>query len=321
MLRRMRWVAATLSVAVGSLFSGAVPASAQLLLNEVQVFGSEWVELYNDSGTFLDLGDFAVRGPGGDVDLPSGILLPPGGYIEIDLGPLDLLSDLGGETSVIDRTAGDAAIDKVTYGRVGSAPLPTAGTTLARAPDASAGTAPPDPLTDGLGWTIAFTPSGGEANTAPVATLGVDIRLNEFNAFPGGGSDQIELYNPTPSAIDVTGWFLVAGGMDPISLSGIVDAESAFAVDLPGVQLEATEVIYLFDESEVRLDQSGFAGAPVLDPDECVGLEEDGVAPILGFDFSTAGLVVLECSIGDPNDPVTTPLEQGTWGTLKSVFR
>jgi hypothetical protein len=197
--------------------------------------------------------------------------------------------------------------DGVSYGGQGSAPVPPAGMTLARVPDASNGTPPPpDSANDGLVWTIDPTHTFGLPNDAPPPAFPSFHYINELDPSPVGGNDLVELYNWTADPVDVNGWFLV-GGDSTVAVTGVIPAGDFLTLLTgPGVDLETSGVIYLFDADEARIDQLGFHDAPALGLGECYGRCPDGGDDFyLGYDYESSGgnhaLLPLTCSPGCTN--------------------
>lgn len=196
--------AATIGSATALVLSlvWAFPVRAGVYINEVSlqpVGSSQTVELYNSGPGGIDVGGWEIRGSKGAYIIPAPEPIPAGGYVVLSVG--NICSERGGVMALIDLVASNSpAADAVNYGQRGSAPLPPAGTSLARAPDASAGPPPaPDPAGDGLVWTIDLTPTFGGINDAPTPNPGSSAALNELDPRPIGGGDSVELYNPTPA--------------------------------------------------------------------------------------------------------------------------
>jgi hypothetical protein len=332
----------------------ARPATAQVRLNEMTIRPvgvSESVELYNGGDT-VTLDGWIIHGSKGTYTIPPGTTLPPDSYSTFDVG--DIMYERGGVTSLIDLVRGGGrnavGIDSVYFGTEGSAPLPPAGTSLARAPDAADGpTPPPDPDLDGLVWTIDFTPTWGTRNDAPPAQPGISVVINEFDPTPPGGQDLLELYNPTPVPTALNGWHLVNGDA-VLSLNGYALPFLFVLLTTPtDFDLEATELLYLFRFDGVRVDQIGFHNARPYPPPptDCFARCPDGAEPFLGYDFASSGggstFVERPCTpgvsnctpgsvpaeppappgISDSPDPPPPPGEtqRGSWGGLKMQYQ
>lgn len=323
-----------LAVAFALLAGGtlAVAQASAVYLNELEMRPSglsERAELYNAGTDTADVSGWTIQGSQGSYVIPTPTLIAPGEYIVLQVG--DIQGERGGVTGLIDlvldgELLARSTVDEVSYGEEGSAPLPPEGMSLARAPDASAGTPPPpDPATDGLVWTIATTPSFGGINEVPVPAMGSTVVINEFDASPVGAGDRVELYNPGPDAVLLDGGYLINGdGLEP--LFGLVPPGGFWVViTSSGFELEQIGLLYLFQADGARIDQLGFHDAPDLDPGECLGRCPDGAEPYLGYTYDTSGggvtFLPMPCSIGESNEPCgPTPATSVTWGRLKRAF-
>lgn len=315
-------------------------AAASVYLNELKIKGVERVELYNADTAAVDVSGWSLAGQGSYI-LPPATSIPAGGYIVIE-DPGSILPDAGGIAELID-SSGETQ-DAVGYGQGGSAPLPpefgaasggqtlAADPSLARAPDASLGAPPPpDPLTDGLVWTLDLTPTFGAMNDAPQPQPGSSLRLNELNPGLVSGPEGFELFNPAPFPVNMAGW-LACNGQTFEPVNGFVPP-GGFLVHAtpPAFQLEALGLLYFFNAAGVRVDQLGFWNAPQLVGCDCYGQIPDGGAPPIGFDYYTSGgdarFFALRCTPGMPNQtlPACPPTSVGGhpsgWGRMRALFR
>lgn len=331
MKSRMR-MCGLIALIAGLLLCGSPALGANVYINELitrPLGASEEVELYNAGPGSIDVGGWIIRGSKASYTIPGPEIIPDGGYAALIVG--DIQGERGGVTTLIE-TVGDGRVpvgqDSVYYGQAGSAPLPPAGTSLARAPDAALGTPPaPNPATDGLVWTIALFPTFGAVNVVPAPQMGSSILINEFHPGTAGGGDEVEFYNPSGSAVDIEGYYLVNGAA-VMFLSGIVPAGGFLTITTgAGFDLEEVGLLYLFQSNEVRIDQLGFHDAPALGAGECYGRCCDGAPPYLGYDYLSSGggdsFRPIECSLGSSNNPAcgTSPTERTTWGSLKGIYR
>jgi hypothetical protein len=304
---------------------GGATIQGPLYLNEVVVDDPvERVELYNPGPGAIDLDSVLVRGTIDFLISGEGVL-SPGEYRVIDLTGGGYLDNLGGETSLVDLGSGEH-YDRVIYGQTGAAPLPHPGATvsLCRAPDG--GMDPPfyneAGYSDAGNWTLDLTATFGVANDAPVPSLGSTIRINEVKPLPG--PDLVELYNPSalPANINIGGWFLT-DGTTAVFLAGIVPGGGVLLLNVP-MQIEATQLLYLFDADGVRVDQIGFLGARPLEDEMCLARCPDGAGPADGFDYLTSGgestLYPLACTLGELNCPGTA-IRRSSWGGVRILFR
>jgi hypothetical protein len=323
----------------------AVTASARadVLINELTIQGTEQVELYNSGPGIVDVNGWTLQDADDAWVIQGADPMDPDSYLVLT-PPGDNFDDPGGYVELFDV----ATEDRVYYGQIGSAPLPPGGpfpfarggaVTLARAPDGSSyGGAPPSPspATDGTIWTIDVTPTLGAVNDAPAPSLGAAVRLNELDPKPAGGGDTVELYNPAAVSQSLTGWWLTNGD-GFLSLSGSVPASGFLTVVTPGgFDLEENEVVYLFRDDHVRVDQIGLhlppvAGIPFLDVCQCFARYPDGSAPHDGYDWFSSGggstLFAAKCTLGWANSRVTNCAtsasgpEAATWGRTKAGYR
>lgn len=327
------------SVLVPLLVCHAPAAQAEprvIFINEVVAQGAEVIELYNSQLAPKNISGWRIKEGGDEKVLPGGTVIPGHGYLAVSLD--GILGDIGGELILIDLLG--ERQDAVSYGQLGSAPLPpgsslAATTTLCRAPDASIFSIvpPDDPDTDGLYWTLDPTGTIGGANDAPAPLLGSNIEINEIRSNPGGG-DQVELYNHTNNTLLVSGWSL-CNGLGFQLISGAVPAHGFLVITTGATfDVDAVDLLYLFDAGGVRRDQLGWTGGPLepMAPESaqlCPGRFQDGDGPNLGFDWVSSGggstLLVMNCTLGGPNGGTSDvetpqPARITTWGQLKARY-
>jgi len=304
--------------------AGPGQGSGLVYLNEIVVQGPERVELYNPATTDLDVSGWTIRGTGGTYTIPEGTIVPGRGYRDLFV-PGDILSILGGETAIADL-GGDAQ-DLVVYGQLGGAPLPPSGegVSLCRAPDGSEN--PPfydDPgYSNARNWTLDLNSTFGFRNDAPEPNLGRDIRINEV--FPARGNNWVEFFNPLVGRtdIDLTGWFLV-DGLNIAYLAGTVPGGGVLALSLP-TQIDSTQLVYLFDDHGVRVDQIGLHGG-MARRELCAARCPNGSGPADGYDYLSSGgdvsLFVTECTLGELNpENCQIATRRVSWGAIRSLFR
>lgn len=206
--------------------------------------GPEWIELHNQMGMRIDIGGWSLRG-GIEYTFPEGTILEPGAYVVVSatagvpegaLGPFSGRLDNAGEEIRLHERWG-RLMDRVNYGRDGQWPAEPDGTgpTLAkRHPDsasepakswassAQAGGTPGAENFPGLPVMEPPSPFPSPLTTPPVVIN--EILYHARPTYPDPGADPpvtyapnptefIELHNPGPAAIDLTGWRL-SGGID-----------------------------------------------------------------------------------------------------------
>lgn len=148
--------------------------------------------------------------------------------------------------------------------------------------------------------------------------LGSSIRINGAYVFGVTGNDDVEFFNPLLSDVDVTGWFISDGSViEPFyDTGGTVLFESEAANVLPqghpatfSFELDYEDVLYLYDQNLVRLDQMGWTQTPFFFPDQCLMRLPSGSGPADGFDFNTSGgstgnLLYDDCNARSPGQTV-----------------
>ena len=163
----------------------------------------DWVELFNPSAVPFDLAGMSVsvgQPKSGAWKFPAGALVPASGYLllwfdpnrpgsvgmENDLNTGFRLDGDGGEIFLFG--ANDQIADHVAFG------FQLANQTIGQF---------------GSDWRLLAQPTPGVANTGP-ATLGqgAELRINEWLAVPLQGPDEIEIYNPEPSPVLLTDFFV-----------------------------------------------------------------------------------------------------------------
>ncbi|MEM8961756.1 MAG: lamin tail domain-containing protein, partial [Acidobacteriota bacterium] len=205
----------------------------------------------------------------------------------------------------------DTEIDRVAYGDEGRAPIaPFAASasqySIARVTDGT------DTDDDARDFNIDPTPTSGASNDPPGVDLGSTVVINELDAFPVSGGDMVEIHNPTGSAVDISGW-RISDGDDVAILNafGAIPAGGFLALDedsdwttegTTGVDFASTDVVYLFDDTGVRVDQLGYAGEF---EDDCYARVPDGAGPNDAYNFTTQGggvtLLDQACTLGATN--------------------
>jgi predicted extracellular nuclease len=249
----------------------AVAAShGDVVINEFTAKGTEWIELYNLSTSAVSIEGWMLT-DGEDDEFLSGSITA-GGYFVIDTSLA--LSNTGDEIQLYN--GGASLVDEVAYGTNGGAPLPPFGTSTARSPNGA------DTDDFARDWNVDQTPTRAAANDGPGTDLGSSIILNEQNAFSPGG-DFFELYNPTDNAVDLSGW-QASDGDDITTLSGSIPSH-AFVV-FTDLSISSSDVMYLWDENGVRIDQLGRDGEF---EDGSFQRLPDGVGPNDGYDFESSG--------------------------------
>ena len=106
-----------------------------------------------------------------------------------------------------------------------------------------------------------------QSSAAPIAVVASpgDVLINEFIATPTG-SEAVELYNTTGSAIDVSGWTIDGATIIAGQVVSATDYLVLTTANAPGLSISnAGEVLELVDMSATTIDQVGYGddgGAP-----------------------------------------------------------
>jgi hypothetical protein len=284
-------------------------ARPDLFINEFQPDATEWVELLNEGVTTIDLTDIGIT-HGENAYSPAYLFgTPEWGSIEYfaedtNWGPTQSIAS--GDFLVSFTTSvpfsenqewaylvfrDSSIIQRVAYGAVGGAPFfhltggdSITGGSISRV--ANTGNLATD-------WTVDFDATPGWQNDAVSPALGSSIVINEID-FDGdivSGFEHVEFYNPTSSDIQMLGWKFTDGDalyvMDTLLVSA---GEIALFADA-SMTIGISDVAYLFDDNDVRVDQVGFMTANPT-TDKLAGTLQripDGAGPNDGYDYWTSG--------------------------------
>ena len=188
---------------------GATPGAPNIVpsydvprLNEVLAFNrngpSDWVELYNDTGSGVSLDGVSLsrRAAGaGDWTFPAGTTIKKGGTVVVRF---DGNQPAGGFNTGVSLSANGGGVylfdpdgflaHSIEYGfQVANQPI-----------GMSAGR-----------WQLLSEPTPGKPNAAPVALASpLNVVFNEWMAKPTSGADWFELYNPETKPVDIGGMTL-----------------------------------------------------------------------------------------------------------------
>ena len=224
---RWLWIGGLLSVAL------AAAASAQVVVSELAWMGSttstndEWIELHNTGSLDIDLSGWTLAATDGTPSIALSGTLPAYGYFLLertdDTTVPGAVADLiysgamgnGGEMLEL-RDGSSALVDAVNGWHAGDN---TSKASMSRI-DSLAGS------NDPLNWENGLAPYGAGYGTPGEANYGVTISEVAWMGTTTSANDEwIELYNPTPSAVSLTGWTLAAtDGTPSVALSGSIPA-------------------------------------------------------------------------------------------------
>jgi hypothetical protein len=249
-------------------------------LNEVTTLagGTGWVELFNPTDATADIGGLAFTD---DLAKPRWWAIPedtavePGGFFRFALPTA--LPLVEGRFFLVDRAKNDTYIlDSLRFGR-----LPV-GYALGRVPDGSSR------------WMLT-TPTPEKPNTPVPLANPLGLRINEWMASRSNGSDWLELFNPAPRPVELSGLTmsdrLAKRDLDPFPpltfLEGngywklIADAALANRADRLGFKLRRSgETIGLATPNGVLIDAVAF-GQQQRNVSE--GRYPDGEAQVVSF--------------------------------------
>lgn len=172
--------------------------SNQVVINEIMPnpqTGSEWIELYNDSSTTVNLSgwslDDLVNAGSKPYYFTDGQVLPPKSYLVLDSTQTNIaLNNTGDEVNLFDPLG--QVVSKASYGNS------VKGSTYARHD------------TGDFAWDSLISP--GSRNSFPAKVIYSDqIKINEFLPNPVGNDTQnewIELKNNSNQDADLSNWIL-----------------------------------------------------------------------------------------------------------------
>ena len=235
-------------------------------INEFVPKGTEWVELYNAESYDVDVSSWTINGS----EISTGVTIPANGFMFFSsVTNMDTWIGLDNSGEVFDLlTSTGVLIDQVGYGDEGGAPLaPFDAYSCARITDGlNTGATVTDPVADANDFNITEYTTAGVSNngSVPGVNLGSSLVINEVDNYPPSGGDLVELYNPTGSPIDITGWHICDGDEYNTLAVGITICPGSVYVLVEGVDFttdfSSSDIHYLFDASGVRVDQIGYAG-------------------------------------------------------------
>jgi competence protein ComEC len=239
----------------------------ELTLHDVQVFRTDL------NGTV----EISTNGTSYAVSVQkhtSGDVTPPATAITVPDTPTNVKATAGDGNATISWTApinnGGAAITGYGIYKDGVKDTTTTGTSITLSG-----------LTDGVTYQIGVTAinSAGESissTTVPVIPVAVtptptpttNIVINEVESNPAGtdaGNEWVELYNPSDSSVDLSGWSVKAlhgvGDTFPIPSGASIAAHGYYVITFKAQFLDNTgEVVVLYNASHTEIDRT-----PALD--------------------------------------------------------
>lgn len=272
-----------------------------LRINEfiVTPTGSEAVELYNETGSSVDVNGYKIYVVGTsttDSTTFKSFTISAGGYRSFAMDTANFAADKGlpndGAIIKIYNTTG-TLLDSVGYGDLGSAPVPIYNFSCARVSDTG------DNADD---FNMDWTPSMGAVNSS-VASPGLgtgSVFINEVFASDTFDSvsatvEFIELYNNSNTSVDIGNWVIVCDDDYNIPSSTMIPAYGYYVLyDTSFPQffyLDAwRDNIYLYTGTGVRLDQVGWnALNDSVGPDSSFAVRPNGVRTYYkGYNMATS---------------------------------
>ncbi|TRO55388.1 lamin tail domain-containing protein, partial [Candidatus Bathyarchaeota archaeon] len=206
---------------VSPVFAANPPNPGDVVINEyVANATTEWVELYNTTGSDLDISGFYIddiaSGGGAPKVIPASTIISAGGYYVMTFS--SFLNNGGDDVRFIDPTQ-TVVHDSTSY------TSSTADYSWYRSPD-------------GGSWSPSesSSPTQGSANPGGGPSINPgDVVINEYVA--NSATEWVELYNTTGSALDISGYYIddIAGGggaPQAIPASTTIPAGGFYTLDL-----------------------------------------------------------------------------------------
>lgn len=219
-----------------------------ILINEyVANSPIEWVELYNTTGSALDISGYYIDdlagGGGAPQAIPGGTTIPAGGFYTVDLS--SFLNNGGDEVRFLDPTQ-TTVIDSTSYA------FSTPEYAWYR-------------VTDGGAWSAEETdsPTKNASNTPPAAPG--EVVINEFVA--SATTEWVELYNTTLQTKDISGYYIddiAAGGGAPIVIPAdtVIQPGGFYVLQFAGFLNNGGDDVRFLDPTQsLVLDSHTYASA------------------------------------------------------------
>jgi hypothetical protein len=173
----------------------------------------------------------------------------------------------------------------------------------------------PDALGEPFSWRASSRPGGSPGFADPAAASAQPIQITEaLSNAQNGGSDKVELYNPSNGEVDLSGWFLtddphapfkykIPDGTHLASRSFLVLSDAQFNSGDTGFGLNAGgDAIYLFAADKTGQLTGYMHGFPfgAADPGQSFGLftTSDGLPHFVPQQQTTFGLPNSEAAVG-----------------------
>jgi hypothetical protein len=163
--------------------------------------------------------------------------------------------------------------------------------------------------------------------------------LDPFGTGQADAFDRVELYNPFAALANVQGYVISDGDgwcriTGPLSIAPggflvLTEGVVGEGMDCTGfdlIEFGASDVCYLFDANNRRIDQLGITGTPTISPGQTLQRCPNGAAPYDGYNYLTSGggtsYIVGAQTEGISNaGSCPVAVEPATWGQLKATYR
>lgn len=195
-MRKKLWAALATAALLGGLglsTTTAHAAATDVIINEIEsqdaASGPDWIEVYNPGSTDADISGLIVKDDNDarNMPIPDGTIVPAGGYLQLVDGTHFDFGLGAADAARLFAADGTTLIDQFSW-------TAHAAQSYGRCPDGQASAAFIDTL----------TPTPDAPNSCPAVTDAIVI--NEIESNGGVPGDWVELYNPTISRIDISGW-------------------------------------------------------------------------------------------------------------------
>ncbi|MBK8900510.1 MAG: lamin tail domain-containing protein [Anaerolineaceae bacterium] len=228
--------------------TGNPPGPGDVLINEYVANSgvTEWVELYNTTGSDLDLDghyiDDVASGGGSPQAIPSNTVIPAGGFYVLEF--TNLLNNGGDDVRFLDPS--QAVLDSTSFGSA------TGEHSWFRTPDGGA-------------WSgeETDTPTKGSSNTPPPGVG--DVVINEYVA--NSATEWVELYNTTTTALDISGHYIDdiasgGGAPKPIPADTVIGPGSFYVLEFSSLLNNGGDDVRFIDPSQTTvLDSTSYGSA------------------------------------------------------------
>lgn len=257
----------TTSITIVTTGDDTTTTTTDLVINEFLVNpaeGNEWIEIYNNSSSSVDLTGWSLGEGAGEIISPTSTI-EAGGFFVWEFS--NKLNNTGGDVVILKN--GEEVMDNICYGNYTEnclhnfSGLPKQGNSVARNSNIFYETTS---LTKGADNIITAPVSssggggGGGGSISPVlpSTFGVgEIVINELVSDPSDEKNEfVELYNKTNKNIDLSGAWLEDGSESKTTLSGNISAQGFLVIKSPKGSLNNDgDIIILYNSKSEEIDK------------------------------------------------------------------